>query len=93
MNLKWTGLAGAAAMLFAGAGTTQADSLSDVEGARAKDRAGYYTTRQDREKLRRYGRNDDYRGYGYRDGYYDDDSYGGASIYIGPRRYDGPYGY
>lgn len=98
MKFKWTGFAGAAALLLSGAGATQADSIGEVEGARAKDRAGYYTSRQDREKLRRYGRNDDHRGYGYRDSHYGDnydDDYGGggASIYIGPRRYDGPYGY
>ncbi len=53
----------------------QADSISSVEGARAKERSGLYLNRQDREKLRRYGSNDDgynshepyasYRFYGY----------------------------
>lgn len=70
----------------------QADSIAEVEGARAKDRQGAYLTRQEREKLRRYGRNDDYGyrgGYGYR--YYDRPSIG---IYVGPRPYyDDPYGY
>lgn len=75
-------------MALSGAAAAQADTIGEVEGARAKDRAGYYTSRQDREQLRRYGRNDDY-GYrgGYSDGYYGDSGYGygGASIYIGPR--------
>lgn len=95
MMTRLAGLVSAA--IVASAGLAQADSISDVENARAKDRAGYHTTRQDREKLRRYGRNDDYgysRGYGY-DGYYDDGPAGGVSIHLGPgRRYYGdPYGY
>lgn len=70
----------------------QADDISSVEGARAKDRQGTYLTRQEREHLRRHGSNDDYgyrdRGYGY--GYYDGPSVG---LYVGPPRYYGPYGY
>ncbi len=95
MRLKTTGMVAIAA-LFATGGISQADSISHVENARAKDRAGYYTSRSDREKLRRYGRNDDYgysyRGYGY-DGYYDGGP--GVAVYVGPRHgyYDGPYGY
>lgn len=85
------GLAAVAA--FASVGMAQADSISDVENARAKDRAGYHLNRGDREKLRRYGRNDDYRysrDYGYDEG----PGYGGVSVYVGPRRdYDDPYGY
>lgn len=55
----------------------EAQSVSDVEGARAKERQGRHLTRQDREQLRRYGGNDDYgprysyRRYGY-GGYYGD---------------------
>lgn len=87
----------AATVLVGGGMAAQADSISDVENARAKDRAGYYVSRQDREKLRRYGRNDGYGysgGYGY-GGYYDDGPYGGVSIHVGPGRhyYDAPYGY
>lgn len=85
----------AAATLVIGATAAHADSISDVENARAKDRAGYGLTRQDREKLRRYGGNDDYGyGGGYRDyGYgYDGPYGGGVSVYVGPGRY-GPYGY
>lgn len=69
-----------------------ADSLSGVEGARMKERQGRHLNRQDREKLNRYGRNDDYgyRGGGYGYNYYDGPSVG---IYIGPRRYYDPYGY
>jgi len=70
-----------------------ADSISDVEGARAKERQGRYLTRQDREHLRRYGGNDDY-GYRWR-GYEDGPSYygPGVGVYVGPRPYYGPYGY
>ncbi len=74
--------------LIATATPAAANSISDVENARAKDRAGYSTTRQDREMLRRYGRNDGGYGYRYRDDYgYDDGPYGGVSIYIGPRHH------
>ena len=75
-------------LALGGVAAAQADSIGDVEGARAKERAGYYTSRQDREQLRRYGRNDDY-GYrgGYGDGYYSGRDYGGATIYIGPRHH------
>ena len=66
-----------------------ADSISSVEGARAKERAGYYISRQDDEKLDRYGGNDrGYRSYGYSYGDYDYgyDGYssGGVSLYVGP---------
>ncbi len=70
----------------------QADSISGVEGARAKERQGRHLNRMDREQLRRYGGND---AYGYR---WRGDDYGryhgpGVSIYVGPRPYYGPYGY
>lgn len=70
----------------------QADDISTVEGARAKERQGRYLNRMDREHLRRWGGNDDY-GYRWRG-----DAYGpyygpGVSIYVGPRPYYGPYGY
>ncbi len=92
----------AAAVLSALAGTVpaQADSISAVEGARAHERQGSYLTRQEREKLRRYGGNDDgfysgRRGYGYRSGpsvgVYVGPGYGGYG-YSNPRYY-GPYGY
>lgn len=66
----------------------QADSISGVEGARAKERQGRYLDRNDREKLRRYGGNDDYwrgryRDYGYPD-YYSYDDGPGVSVYVGP---------
>lgn len=86
-------LAAATAAILAlsgAAASVQADSIGEVENARAKDRAGYYTSRLDREKLRRYGGNDDGYG-GYSESYYGDryDS-GGVSLYVGPRRgYDG----
>jgi hypothetical protein len=92
MSIKVTLAAATAAMLAmsGAAASVQADSIGEVENARAKDRAGYYTSRQDREKLRRYGRNDD--GYSsYSEPYYGD-SYGGGgvSVYVGPRH---RYGY
>ncbi|OYW53994.1 MAG: hypothetical protein B7Y80_00750 [Hyphomicrobium sp. 32-62-53] len=82
----------------------KADSISDVEGARAHERQGSHLTRQEREKLRRYGGNDDgyysgRRGYGYGYGYGGGPSVG---IYVGPGYggygysspgYYGPYGY
>jgi hypothetical protein len=62
-----------------------ADSIGDVEGARAHERQGGYLTRQEREKLRRYGGNDDgyYSGYGYNGGY-GFNSAPGVGIYVGP---------
>lgn len=92
----------AAALMSAAAfaGSARADSISSIEGARAHERQGSYLTRQEREKLRRYGGNDDgfysgRRGYGYRGG-------PSVGIYVGPGydgygysgpRYYGPYGY
>lgn len=71
--------------------SARADSIAEVEGARAHERAGHGLTRQEREKLRRYGGNDDgyYGGYGYDAG----PSFG---IIIAPGYgpgygYDGPY--
>ncbi|MBA4129832.1 MAG: hypothetical protein C0519_00245 [Hyphomicrobium sp.] len=78
----------------------KADSISAVEGARAHERAGSPLTWQEREKLRRYGSNDDgfysgRRGYGYRSGpsvgIYVGPGYGGYG-YSSPGYY-GPYGY
>lgn len=91
MKWNWAAAAGAALFVTIAAPAAQADSISDVEGARAKDRAGYRLSRQDREQLRRYGRNDDYGWRGsYRDyGYYGG---GGVNVYVAPRGY-GPYGY
>lgn len=71
----------------------QADDISSVEGARAKDRQGAYLTRQERDHLRRHGSNDDYGYRGRYDGYgtYDGPRVG---VYVGPPpRYYGPYGY
>ncbi|HVZ04473.1 hypothetical protein [Hyphomicrobium sp.] len=72
----------------------QADSISGVESARAKERQGRYLNRHDREQLRRYGGNDDGYRYGYRDYGYYDDYYGGpgVSVYVGPGGV-GVYGY
>lgn len=89
--MKWNmaAAAGAAVMMaFVVPPVAQADSISSVENARAKERSGYYLSRQDREKLHRYGRESErwgYRGYGY--------GYDGPYVYYGPPRYYGPYGY
>jgi hypothetical protein len=96
--MKWNfaAAAGAAAImaLTASVPVAQADSLSGVAGARAKERQGRYLSRHDREQLRRYGGNaDDGWRYGYRDGYYDYYGGPGISFYIGPGGYYGPYGY
>ncbi|HRO49272.1 MAG TPA: hypothetical protein PLW75_03950 [Hyphomicrobium sp.] len=91
ITAKRIGIAASAALmaLFA-VPAAQADSIADVEGARAKDRQGFHLNREQRESVRRYGRNDDYGyrrgGYGY--GYYDGPSIG---IYVGPRSYYDPY--
>jgi hypothetical protein len=92
--MKWKlAIGGAAMAALLVPSMAQADSISSVEGARAKERQGRYLTRQDREALRRYGGNDDYGpsysysygGYGY-GGYDDDYDYGyrpGVGIYLG----------
>ena len=93
MKRNWAAAASAALIFAFVAPIAQADSISSVENARAKDRAGYHLNRQDREKLHRYGRNDDY-GYGYRGrGYYEDFYDGpGIGVYVGPGSV-GVYGY
>lgn len=69
-----------------------ANSISSVENARAKERAGYYLNDEDVGNLRRYGAQSD-RGGGFGYGYDDDDDYlddgPGVGVYIGT---DGPYG-
>ena len=100
MKATWVATAAAAILMSLGATGASADSISSVENARAKDRAGQRLTGQDRDQLRKYGGGSgDYEPrYRYRDGGYDGgyaDGYGGGgvSVYIGPRyRYD-PYGY
>jgi hypothetical protein len=69
----------------------RADGIAEVEGARAHERAGHGLTRQEVEKLRRYGGNDDgyYGGFAYDAG----PSFG---VIIAPGYgpaygYDGPY--
>jgi len=85
-------IAAAVLAVAAFAPVAYADAIADVEGARAKERAGYYLNRQDRENLRRYGGNADYR-----DRYYRDFDYGrhgpGIRIFIGPGGYYGPDDY
>jgi hypothetical protein len=98
MRTLLASLAGAAALSLT-VPAAHADGLSDVEGARAKERSGYGLSRQDREKLRRHGRTAGYRSYGWRGDEYDGYGYGydglGFGVYVGPRyRYRGDgYGY
>lgn len=90
MNRTWVAIIGGACIAAFAAPMAQANSISGVEGARAKERQGRYLNRSDREQLRRYGGNDDYawrvrsRDYDY--GYYDDydDDGPGVSVYVGP---------
>jgi hypothetical protein len=91
MKRNWAAAACAVLTVAAVAPLAKADMISDVEGARARERAGYYLNSQDREFLRRYGSNDDYGRYRYRryDGYYRP----GIRVYIGPGGVYGPYGY
>jgi hypothetical protein len=89
MKWIWTAVASAALAVAFGAPVAQADTIADVEGARAKERAGYYLNRQDIENLRRYGGNADYRDRYVRD--FDYGRYGpGIRIYIGPGGYYSP---
>jgi hypothetical protein len=92
MKRIWIAAASAAFAVGFVASVAQADTIADVEGARARERAGYYLNQQDRENLRRYGGNADYRYRYYRD--FDYGRYGpGMRIYIGPGSYIGPYDY
>jgi hypothetical protein len=92
MKRIWIAAASAALVVAFIAPVVQADTIADVEGARAKERAGYYLNRQDRENLRRYGGNADYRDRYVRD--FDYGRYGpGIRVYIGPGGYYGPYDY
>jgi len=91
MTLKCIFVSAALAVMLTPA-VSLADSIGDVEGARAKERQGRWLNRQDREQLRRWGGNDDYGYHGYRyyrsRGYYDGGygyGYGpGVGIYVGP---------
>lgn len=89
MKLNWAMAVAAGALLIAPV-AAQADSISSVENARAKERQGRWLSSQDREKLRRYGGNDDYRSryqydsYGYSSGNY---GYSYESGYPGYRSY------
>jgi hypothetical protein len=92
MNRIWIAVATAISAVAFVAPVAMADAIADVEGARAKERAGYYLSSQDRDNLRRYGGNVDYRDYYYRD--FDYRRYGpGIRVYISPGGYYGPYGY
>jgi hypothetical protein len=78
--MRWTHTIAVAAALMLAPTIAQANSISSVESARAKERQGAYLSGQDVEQLRRYGGNDDY-GYRYRPYTYSDTYYGGAYDY------------
>jgi hypothetical protein len=91
MQWKFAVVFAALAMLLTPSMAT-ADSVEGIEGARAKERQGRWINRQDREQLRRWGGNDDYRLRYYRpydDGYYGGYGYSygygpGVGIYVDP---------
>jgi hypothetical protein len=70
-----------------GSSVALADTVSSIEGARAKERQGRYLNQQDREQLRRWGGNDSYGPF-YAYGPYE---YGGA--YYGDYNYAPSYRY
>ena len=77
----------ASVVMAAGAPSVMAQSISDVEEARASERSGRWLTDRDVDALRAYGGNDDrYISRGYVDRAYD-------SVYVGPavRRYANPW--
>jgi hypothetical protein len=92
MKWNWAAAVGCAAIVAFVTPIAHADSIGEVEGARAKERQGRYLTRQDREQLRRYGGNDDGY-YGWRRGYrdYDYGDYGWRGRYRDYGYYDGGY--
>ena len=80
---------GAAIVVTLASPAVQADSIADVEGARAKERSGFHLNWQDREQLRRYGRKVDNGDYGDRD-YGGSDGYDSGYVYVAPRYFDDP---
>lgn len=85
-------LAGIAMAIALDPTSASADSVTEIENARAKERSGLYLNGRDREQLRRWGGNGDYGHYAYRayddgydDGYYGDYDYApGVGIYVDP---------
>jgi hypothetical protein len=59
-------LAGVAMAIALTPTSASADSVTEIENARAKERQGAYLNRRDREQLRRWGGNSDYGRYDYR---------------------------
>ena len=77
----------ASALAAAGASGVLAQSISDVEEARASERSGRWLTDREVDALNSYGGNDNvYRARGYIDRADD-------TVYVGPtaRRYAGPW--
>lgn len=73
MSVRITALVAATVGMMAVSGGASADSISSVENARAKDRAGDYLSRQDRDQLRKYGRTSEADDGVYYDTVYADD--------------------
>ena len=75
--------------------SASADSASEIENARAKERSGLYLNDRDREHLRRWGGDSDYGAryaYGpYAYGPYDDGYFGGYDYEPGVSVYVDPY--
>ena len=86
--MHWKCTLAGLAMAIALAPPAAADSVTEIENARAKERQGRYLNHRDREQLRRWGGSSDYGRYAYRpyaDGYYDGYGYGpGVSIFVCP---------
>jgi hypothetical protein len=87
MNWKCA-LAGVAMAVALAPTSASADSASEIENARAKERSGLYLNDRDREHLQRWGGDSDYGRYAYGpydDGYYGDyDDEPDVSIYVDP---------
>lgn len=88
MRWTWTTLAGAVLLVALASAAANADSIGDVEGARAKERAGYGLSQQDVDHLDRHGGNADGYGWGYA---YEHDPY--DSGYEDEPDYDEPLEY
>lgn len=89
MQWKFAIAAAATAVLLAPS-MAAADSVGDVENARAKERQGRWLNGRDREELRRWGGNDDWGRYSYGP-YAHDGSYGSYGYAPGYRYYRTPY--
>ncbi len=83
MKRSLMSLALASVLAAAGAPSVFANSISDVEEARARERSGGWLTDREIDALRSYGSNDD----GYHAHSYVDRTYGGITIGPSARGY------